>query len=112
MTAFPRQTAAGRQFAVSRTQSVDVSSRPSEDRGLRTPRDPSKLPTKGTLFINRQSGVRLSPREMDEFVRACEGAGLEIVELTPELDVAQTCRERIRRGVHLMIAAGGDGTVN
>jgi YegS/Rv2252/BmrU family lipid kinase len=70
------------------------------------------LPTKGTLFINRRSGVRLAPQATGDLVQAAETAGLEIVELTPELDVAQACRERISRGVRLIIAAGGDGTVN
>ncbi len=43
---------------------------------------------------------------------ACAHAGIEIVELSPEIDCAHEIRERARRGVKLFIAAGGDGTVH
>lgn len=37
---------------------------------------------------------------------------MEVVELLPELNCAHEIRERVRRGVKLFIAAGGDGTVH
>lgn len=39
-------------------------------------------------------------------------AGLELCELSPELDIAQLIRERMHRNERLFVAAGGDGTVH
>jgi diacylglycerol kinase family enzyme len=50
--------------------------------------------------------------EIDALRDACAHAGIEIVELSPEVDCAHEVRERARRGVKVFIAAGGDGTVH
>jgi diacylglycerol kinase family enzyme len=70
------------------------------------------LPAKGTLFLNRNAGAKLPPGELDELRAAASAAGVEIVEISPELDCVQEVRERVRRGTKLFIAAGGDGTVH
>ena len=70
------------------------------------------MPVKGTLFLNRSSGVKLPDAEADALVGAARAAGLEVVELTPDLDCAQVIREQVARGATLFVAAGGDGTVH
>jgi diacylglycerol kinase family enzyme len=70
------------------------------------------LPANATLFLNRNSGAKLAPGELDALREAAAGAGIEILEIAPELDCAHEIRERARRGVRLFIAAGGDGTVH
>ena len=50
--------------------------------------------------------------EIDALRDACAHAGIEIVELSPDIDCAHEIRERACRGVKLFIAAGGDGTVH
>ena len=70
------------------------------------------MPTKGTLFLNRSSGARLSGDQLSELEAAAGEAGLEVVDVSPELDCAQAVRDRSCRGVTLFIAAGGDGTVH
>jgi diacylglycerol kinase family enzyme len=67
------------------------------------------LPEVGTLFLNRNSGVK---SEDEELIAAARGAGLEVIELSPELDCSQLIRERLTRGTRLFVAAGGDGTVH
>jgi diacylglycerol kinase family enzyme len=67
------------------------------------------LPQNGTLFLNRNSGVRA---ENDALVEAARAAEIEVVELSPELDCAKEVRDRLARGTKLLIAAGGDGTVH
>src|SRR5688572_28550935 len=71
-----------------------------------------KLPKKATLFLNRSSGVKLPPAEVEAFLAAVAKAGVEIVDLSAEIDCAQIIRERVGRGTNLFIAAGGDGTVH
>jgi diacylglycerol kinase family enzyme len=68
-----------------------------------------KLPAIGTLFLNRNSGLKA---DADELVEAARAADVEIVELSPEIDCIAEVRERATRGVKLFIAAGGDGTVH
>jgi YegS/Rv2252/BmrU family lipid kinase len=70
------------------------------------------LPAKGTLFLNRNSGDKLPPGEIDALREEAARAEIEIVELAPEVDCVQEIRERVSRGVKLFIAAGGDGTVH
>lgn len=70
------------------------------------------MPVKGTLFINRSSGTKLTAADLDAMESAFESAGLEVIRLTPAIDCAQTIRERMGRGIALFVAAGGDGTVN
>lgn len=70
------------------------------------------MPSKGTLFLNRNSGAKLPPGELDELHEAAVAAGIEIVEISPELDCPREIRERLARGTKLFIAGGGDGTVH
>lgn len=67
------------------------------------------MPQLGTLFLNRNSGVK---SEADELVEAARAADLEVVELSDSIDCRQEIRNRIGRGTRLFIAAGGDGTVH
>lgn len=61
------------------------------------------------MFLNPSSGAQLAAGEL---ASAAEEAGLEVVHLTRDVDVAATIRERMRDGRRLFVAAGGDGTVN
>jgi YegS/Rv2252/BmrU family lipid kinase len=70
------------------------------------------LPAKATLFLNRNSGEKLPPGEIDTLREEAARAEVEVLELSPELDCSHEIRERVRRGVKLFIAAGGDGTVH
>lgn len=70
------------------------------------------MPAKATLFLNRNSGAKLPPGEIDALRESAAAAGVEIVELSRELDCARAIRERACRGTSLFIAAGGDGTVH
>lgn len=67
------------------------------------------MPVKGTLFLNRNSGPKADAAALTD---AARDAGLEIVELSAEVDCLQEVRSRLARGVRLFIAAGGDGTVH
>lgn len=68
-----------------------------------------KLPARGTLFLNRNSGIRAAA---DELLAAAEGEEVEVIELSPAVDCVQEIRDRLSRGTRLFIAAGGDGTVH
>ena len=68
--------------------------------------------TTGTLFFNPSSGKKLGETALRDLKEAASGAGLEVIELTREIDCITAVRERIERGVRLFVAAGGDGTVN
>lgn len=70
------------------------------------------MPAKATLFLNRNAGEKLPPGELDELRAACASSGVEIVELSSQIDCSEEIRARMRRGTKLFIAAGGDGTVN
>ena len=67
------------------------------------------MPATGTLFLNRNSGVKA---EADDLIDAAREAGLEVIEIGPDVDCAREVRERVGRGTKLFIAAGGDGTVH
>lgn len=67
------------------------------------------MPTKGTVFLNRNSGPRAG---VDALVEAAAAAELEVVEISPEIDCSREVRDRIGRGTKLFIAAGGDGTIH
>ncbi len=43
---------------------------------------------------------------------SARNAGLEVVPLSRDMDVAQQVRERMDRGIKLFVAGGGDGTIN
>ena len=70
------------------------------------------MPANALLFLNRSSGAKLPPAEVEALRAAAADAGVEIIALAPDVDVARTIRERIARGTSLFIAAGGDGTVH
>jgi diacylglycerol kinase family enzyme len=68
--------------------------------------------TKGLLFFNPSSGVRFPPEQSAAFVAAAIDAGLEVIQVAHDVDVAATIRGRMREGMRLFVAAGGDGTIN
>ena len=61
------------------------------------------------MFLNPSSGLRLDAAEL---TAAAEEAGIEVVHLSRDVDIAAEIRARMRDGKKLFIAAGGDGTVN
>lgn len=65
---------------------------------------------RGTIFLNAASGAKLGAD--GSLASAAEKAGLEVIRITPDLDVAAAIRGRLANGRTLFIAAGGDGTVN
>ena len=58
------------------------------------------------------SGTRLPPAEADALLNAASAAKLEVIQLSRDVDVAAICRDHLRRGTKLFIAAGGDGSVH
>ena len=70
------------------------------------------MPSRGLLFLNRSSGVKLPPAEIDALHDEASKAGLEVIDLTRELDLQQTIRDRVCRGAKIVVAAGGDGTIH
>lgn len=70
------------------------------------------MPVKGTLFLNRLSGVRLPPIDVESLRDAASDLGLGVIELESNVDVSAIVRERMRYGERVFIAAGGDGTVH
>lgn len=67
--------------------------------------------TTGTMFFNPSSGAKIAEKEQEELKLAAAAAGLEVIQLTREVNVSQTIRDRIARGIKLFVAAGGDGTI-
>lgn len=67
---------------------------------------------RGTLFLNPSSGVRFPATEKQALESAAREAALEVVHLGRDVNVTEVIRERMRRGVGLFVAAGGDGSVN
>ncbi len=67
------------------------------------------MPANGTLFLNRNSGPRADAAALVD--AACD-RGLEIVELSENLDCLHEVRSRLAQGKRLFVAAGGDGTVH
>lgn len=53
----------------------------------------------------------MPPAEQQELRDAASAAGLEVIPLTGEVDITAAIRERMRRGLKLFVAAGGDGTI-
>ena len=70
------------------------------------------MPAKGTLFLNRSSGLKLPQVEIDALAAKAGDAGLEVIEVSPDLDLRAVIRDRLNRGLRLFVAAGGDGTVH
>ncbi|HJQ41341.1 MAG TPA: diacylglycerol kinase family protein, partial [Thermoanaerobaculia bacterium] len=79
---------------------------------METPRERTKLPAKGIVFLNMTSGPRFPPAEVDAFLSAASAAKLEVIQLARDVDITAICRDHLRRGTQLFIAAGGDGTVH
>ena len=67
---------------------------------------------KGTMFLNESSGARLPRNELSALEDSARDAGLEVIRLTHDLDVAGIVRQHSQRGRGLFVAAGGDGTIN
>lgn len=68
--------------------------------------------SKGTIFFNPSSGLKLPDEAAASFDAAAADAGLEVVRMGPEVDVPSMIRERMHDGKRIFIAAGGDGTIN
>src|SRR5260370_40692185 len=66
------------------------------------------MPAKGTLFFNPSSGTR----PQDPLQHAASEAGLELLPIGRDVDVAALVRSRMRGGIRLFGAAGGDGTIH
>src|SRR5436309_906011 len=82
---------------------------------LHTPLPEPKLPerkTKGVMFFNPSSGVKIAPSELSALEQSAAAAGLEVVRVTRGLDSGSLIRDRLREGRTLFVAAGGDGTIN
>lgn len=61
------------------------------------------------LFLNPSSGLRFDSAALEE---AAVAGGLEVVHLEKDVDASSSVRERMRQGMRLFLAAGGDGTIN
>jgi YegS/Rv2252/BmrU family lipid kinase len=68
--------------------------------------------TKGVMFFNPSSGVKIAPSELSALQQSASDAGLEVVRVTRDLDCGSLIRDRLREGRRLFVAAGGDGTIN
>jgi diacylglycerol kinase family enzyme len=68
--------------------------------------------SRGLLFFNPSSGVKVPASELAALKQAALDAGLEMYELRTDLDIEAIVRERAGRGRCLVVAAGGDGTVH
>lgn len=64
------------------------------------------------VFLNRGAGAKLGAAEVEALRDSARDAGLDVIDLSRETDVAGICRDHIKRGTSLFIAAGGDGTVH
>jgi len=64
------------------------------------------------MFFNPSSGVKIPAAELSALETASSDAGLEVVHVTRALDCAALIRQRMREGLRLFVAAGGDGTIN
>lgn len=67
------------------------------------------MPVKGTLFLNRNSGLRA---DQPALLEAAKAADIEVIELSSDINCRDEVRSRLARGIRLFIAAGGDGTVH
>ena len=64
------------------------------------------------MFLNPSSGAKLPETEVAALRSEAERAGLEVMQLTKEIDCPALIRERLSQGQRLFVAAGGDGTIN
>src|SRR3954451_9440406 len=82
---------------------------------LQTPLPEPNLPerkTKGFMFFNPSSGVKISPSELSALEQSASDAGFEVVHVPRDLDCGSLIRDRLKEGRLLFVAAGGDGTIN
>lgn len=70
------------------------------------------MPAKALLFLNRNAGAKLPPGELDALHETLAENGIEVLEISKELDCARVIRDHACRGTNLFIAAGGDGTIH
>jgi diacylglycerol kinase family enzyme len=66
----------------------------------------------GAVFFNPSSGAKFPDEDRDAFKAAAAEAGLDVIQLTNDVDVIGVIRERKSKGESLFVAAGGDGTIN
>ena len=64
------------------------------------------------MFFNPSSGVKTPAAELSALQQSASDAGLEVIQVTRDLDCASLIRDRLREGRRLFVAAGGDGTIN
>jgi diacylglycerol kinase family enzyme len=64
------------------------------------------------MFLNPSSGAKLANADLASLEDAARDSALEVVRLTPEVNVLETIRRRMHEGQRLFVAAGGDGTIN
>jgi YegS/Rv2252/BmrU family lipid kinase len=64
------------------------------------------------MFFNPSSGVKTPSAELSALEQAASDAGLEVVHVTGDLDCTSLIGDRMREGIRLFVAAGGDGTIN
>lgn len=67
---------------------------------------------RGTIFVNRGSGVRMPVEELQALDASAGEQGLEVVTVSPDVDIHQMIRQQLREDRKLFVAAGGDGTVH
>jgi len=64
------------------------------------------------MFFNPSSGAKTSLAELSALEQEASDAGLEVVRVAHGLDCVSLIRDRMREGIRLFVAAGGDGTIN
>jgi diacylglycerol kinase family enzyme len=64
------------------------------------------------MFFNPSSGAKLTPDEATELRERARSQGIEVIDVTPGIDISATIREQLGQGRRLFMAAGGDGTIN
>lgn len=64
------------------------------------------------MLLNPSSGAKLPPEEIAALEAAAGDAGLDVVRLGRGIDCGAVIREHVQAGRRLVVAAGGDGTVN
>lgn len=68
--------------------------------------------TRGLIFFNPSSGVGFGPPEIVELQDLASDALLDVIEVTPSVNIRKTIETRMEQGQRLFVAAGGDGTIN
>lgn len=68
--------------------------------------------TRGLIFFNPSSGSGFGLQDLAELQDLASEALLEVIEVTPSVNIRETIETRIAQGQRLFVAAGGDGTIN